>query len=89
MNKITLITSEGCTGCEVMKNSINSAIQQTKIDVNVEVMDIKDVNKKFIKTFHIEDTPCALFFRDDKYLFKKIGSVPAVVVVQWINVHFN
>ena len=89
MNKITLITSEGCIGCQVMKNSITNAIQQTKVDVTVETIDIKDVNKKFIKTFHIEDTPCALFFRDDKYLFKKIGSVPVVVVVQWINVHFK
>lgn len=89
MNKITLITSEGCTGCEVMKNSINSAIQQTKVDVTVETMDIKDTHKRFVKTFGITDTPCALFFRDDKYLFKKIGSVPAVVVVQWINVHFK
>lgn len=89
MNKITLITSEGCVGCEVMRNSIDSAVKQTKVNVEVEVMDIKDVNKKFIKTFHITDTPCALFFRDDQYLFKKVGSVPTVVVVQWINVHFK
>ena len=89
MNKVTLITSEGCLGCEVMKNSIKAAIDKTKVDLYIEEMDINNVNKGFIKKFHIDDTPCALFFRDDKYLFKKIGSVPTVVVVQWINVHYK
>lgn len=89
MNKITLITSEGCLGCEVMKASIKSAIEKTKVDLYIEEMDINKVNKNFIKKFHIDDTPCAIFYKDDKYLFKKIGSVPSVVVVQWINVHYK
>ena len=89
MNKITLITSEGCLGCEVMKKSIKTAIEQTKVSLEIEEMDINKCNNTFIKKFHIDDTPCALFFRDDKYLFKKIGSVPTVVVVQWINVHYK
>ena len=89
MNKVTLITSEGCLGCEVMKNSIKAAIEKTKVDLYIEEMDINKVNKNFIKKFHIDDTPCAIFYKDDKYLFKKIGSVPSVVVVQWINVHYK
>ena len=89
MNKVTLVTSEGCLGCQVMKTSIQTAIDKTKVKVEVEEMDITKVNKNFIKQFHIEDTPCAIFFKDDKYLFKKVGSVPTVVVVQWINVHFK
>ena len=89
MNKITLVTSEGCLGCEVMKASIKSAIAKTKVDIEVEEIDISRVSRDMIKKFHIEDTPCTIFFRNDKYLFKKIGSVPAVVVVQWINVHYK
>lgn len=89
MNKVTLITSEGCIGCEIMKSSIKSAMKKTKVDIEIEEIDIRKVNNVFIKKFHIEDTPCALFFKDDKFLFKKIGSVPEVVVVQWINVHFK
>lgn len=89
MNKVTLITSEGCLGCEVMKNSIKAAIEKTKVDLYIDEQDINKVNKMFIKKFHIDDTPCAIFFRDDKYLFKKIGSVPSVVVIQWINVHYK
>jgi hypothetical protein len=89
MNKITLITSEGCLGCEVMKTSIKSAIEKTKVDIEIEEMDINNTPKDIIRRFHIDDTPCAIFFRNNKYLFKKIGSVPAVVVVQWINVHYK
>ena len=87
MNKITLITSEGCLGCEVMRASIKAAIEKTNVDITVEEIDITNTPKKIIKEFHVEDTPCAIFFRNNKYLFKKIGSVPTVVVVQWINVH--
>jgi thiol-disulfide isomerase/thioredoxin len=89
MNKITLITSEGCLGCQVMKNSIAAALLKTNADITVETIDIKDTDKKLIKRFNITDTPCAIFYKDDKYLFKKIGSVPSVVVVQWINVHYK
>jgi thiol-disulfide isomerase/thioredoxin len=89
MNRITLITSEGCLGCEVMRKSIKTAIEKTKANVYIDEMDINKVNRNFIKKFRIEDTPCALFFKDDKFLFKKIGSVPTVVVVQWINVHYK
>ena len=89
MNKITLITSEGCLGCEVMRASIKTAIEKTKVDIEIEEMDINNTPKKIIKQFHIDDTPCAIFFKNNKYLFKKIGSVPAVVVVQWINVNYK
>ena len=89
MNKITLITSEGCLGCEVMRASIKAAIEKTKADIEIEEMDINNNPKKIIKQFHVDDTPCAIFFKNNKYLFKKIGSVPIVVVVQWINVHYK
>ena len=89
MNKVTLITSEGCLGCEVMKKSIKEAMLKTKVSLEIEELDICKVNNTFIKKFHIDDTPCAIFFKDNKYLFKKIGSVPTVVVVQWINVHYK
>lgn len=89
MNKVTLITSEGCLGCEVMKRSIKEAMAKTKVSLEIEELDIRKVSNIFIKKFHIDDTPCSIFFKDDKYLFKKIGSVPTVVVVQWINVHYK
>ena len=44
MNKIMLITSEGCLGCKIMKNSINNAIKKTKTDITVEEIDISNWN---------------------------------------------
>ena len=84
-----LITSEGCLGCKIMKNSINNAIKQTKTDITIEEIDISKISRTLVKKYHIVDTPCTIFFKDDTYLFKKVGSVPTVVVVQWINVHYK
>ena len=53
MNKITLITSEGCLGCEVMRASIKAAIEKTNVDITVEEIDITNTPKKIIKEFHI------------------------------------
>ena len=52
MNKVTLITSEGCLGCEVMKTSIKTAIEKTKANVKVEEMDISKVNNNFINNMN-------------------------------------
>ena len=46
MNKITLITSEGCLGCEVMRNSIKEAIEKTNVSLKIEEMDIQVKEKK-------------------------------------------
>ena len=55
MNRITLITSEGCLGCEVMKASIKAAIEKTKVDIEIEEMDInntpKDIIRRFVNTY--------------------------------------
>lgn len=89
MNKITLVTTEGCLGCEVMKASIKEALSTSKVDVAFDIVDGDKVNKQFIKEFKIGDFPATLFFKDGRFLFKKIGSVPAVVVTQWIKVNFK
>ena len=46
MNKITLITSEGCLGCEVMRASIKAAIEKTNVDITVEEIDITNTAKE-------------------------------------------
>ena len=52
MNKITLITSEGCLGCEVMKASIKAAIEKTKVDIEIEEIDINNTPRDIIRKFH-------------------------------------
>ena len=64
MNRIMLITTKGCEGCTIARNSIKDAISQTKKSIAFEEIDVNEVNKKFLKTFDIEDFPAILFFYD-------------------------
>ena len=66
MNRIMLITTKGCEGCTIARNSIKDAISQTKKSISCEEIDVNEVNKKFLKTFDIEDFPAILFFKDKK-----------------------
>lgn len=89
MNKILLITTEGCEGCVIAKRNIEEAIKQSKKSITFEVRECKEVTKKYIRTFGIKDFPAILFFKDDEFKFKKIGSVPSVVVLRWIDINFK
>lgn len=88
MNKIVLITTQGCQGCIIARNSINTALAETNKDITFEEIDRKNVQKKYLKKFEIEDYPAILFFRDDELKVKKIGSVPAIIILRWINLNF-
>ena len=89
MNRIMLITTKGCEGCTIARNSIKDAISQTKKSISFEEIDVNEVNKKFLKTFDIEDFPAILLFKDEKLKVKKIGSVPSIVILRWIDINFN
>lgn len=89
MNKIILITTKGCEGCTIARNSIKDAISKTKKSITFEEKDITEVNKEFIKTFRIEDFPAILLFKDKKLKLNWIGSVPSIVILRWIDINFN
>lgn len=89
MNKIMLITTKGCEGCTIARNSIKDAISKTKKFITFEEKDTTEVNKKFLKTFGIEDFPAILLFKNEKLKLKWIGSVPSIVILRWIDINFN
>lgn len=89
MNKITLISTKGCEGCTIARNSIKDAISKTRKSITFEEKDITEVNKKFIKTFGIEDFPTILLLKDEKLKLKWTGSVPSIVILRWIDINFN
>ena len=84
-----LITTEGCLGCTIAKNNINEAIKETKKSVTFEEVDYKELTKKFLRTFRIVDFPAILFFKDEELKVKKVGSVPAIVILRWIDINFD
>lgn len=89
MNKIMLITTKGCQGCVIARNIIKDAISQTKKSITFEERDTTELTKKFLRTFGIVDFPAILFFKDEELKVKKIGSVPAVVILRWIDINFD
>ena len=89
MNKIMLITTKGCEGCTIARNSIKDAINQTKKSITFEEKDTTEVSNKFLRLFKIEDFPAILFFKYKKLKFKRIGSVPSIVILRWIDINFN
>ena len=84
-----LITTKGCLGCTIARNSIKDAINKTKKSITFEEVDCNDVSKKFLKLFEITDFPTILFFKDEKLKVKKIGSVPSIVILRWIDINFD
>lgn len=89
MNKIMLITTKGCQGCTIARNSIKDAISQTKKSITFEERDTDEVKKKFLRTFGIADFPAILLFKDEELKVKKVGSVPAIVILRWIDINFD
>jgi len=89
MNKILLITTVGCEGCRIMKNSIETALQKANADINFTVKESTELNKSFIQKAKITDFPTTLFYKDDRIVFKATGSVPSIIVSRWITVQFE
>lgn len=89
MNKIVLITTKGCEGCAVMRANTTYAVTTARIDIELEIKDMKELDKKYLRTFGIKDFPTILFFKDDQLKHKYSGSMPAIVVTRWIDIHFK
>lgn len=88
MNKILLLTTKGCIGCEIMRNSITKAIDECKKEISFEQRDVLTLGSKFVRTFGIKDFPTVLFFKDKELTRKEVGTRPYIVVLRWINIDF-
>ena len=89
MNKIVLITTEGCEGCAVMRDNTTYAVTTARIEIELEIKDMKELDKKYLRTFGIKDFPTILLFRDGELKYKYSGSMPAIVVTRWIDIYFK
>ena len=89
MNKIVLVTTKGCEGCNIMHKSIKQALDCTskKIEyVTKDVMELTKEEKSKLKTY---DFPTTLFYKNDRITRKEVGTRPYIVVVRWIDVDFK
>lgn len=89
MKKVLLIKTKGCLGCQVMHDSIDIALRDYKEDITFETVDSSELSKDFIRTHKITDFPTTILFKNDRAVFKAVGSVPSVVVLRWLNVQLK
>lgn len=89
MNKIILITTEGCQGCAIMRNSINQALAITSKEITFVQKDFKELDKKQLAATRVKDFPTTFFVKDDLIVRKESGTRPYIVVLRWIDVDFK
>ena len=83
MNKIILITTEGCIACNIAEKILSKAIKQCDIrDIKVEVVGfLYNKYKELVKRESISDFPATIFLKDDNVVDKFVGttSVPQLI----------
>ena len=89
MNKILILTTEGCEACTIAEANVDIAIGQVdKVDT-LEIKDWHKESKDFIVKNHIKDFPTVLYIIDDKVIHKAVGSYPSAVYLRWIDMYFK
>ena len=89
MNKIVLITTKGCEGCSIMRNSIKQALNNTSKKIEYITKDISDLTKAEKAKLKSSDFPTILFVKNNRIVRKEIGTKPYIVVLRWIDVDFK
>ena len=89
MNKILILTTEGCEACEIAKRNVDVAIVQASQEIEIEVKDWHSVSKDLIVKNKVKDFPTVLYIIDDKVIHKAVGSYPSAVYLRWIDMYFK
>ena len=89
MNKIVLITTKGCEGCNIMHKNIKQALENTSKKIEYVVKDITELTKEEKSKVKLCDFPTTLFYKNDRITRREVGTRPYIVVVRWIDVDFK
>ncbi len=89
MNKIVLVTTKGCEGCNIMHKSIKQALDCTSKKIEYVVKDVTELNKEEKSKLKTYDFPTTLFYKNDRITRREVGTRPYIVVVRWIDVDFK
>ena len=86
---IELLTIQGCKACEVLRNIITNALNISTKDINFVIKDMSKVDLKELKALQITDFPTTRFIKDNKEVYRMIGTNPVAVIVRYIDVNFR
>lgn len=76
MNRVVLITTEGCEGCNIMKRIVSNAYLDAKVEnVSFGEYDFREREvEDIVKDNNISDFPTTLFIKENKVIDKIIGT---------------
>ena len=89
MNKIVLVTTKGCEGCNIMHKSIKQALDCTSKKIEYVVKDVTELTKEEKSKLKTYDFPTTLFYKNDRITRREVGTRPYIVDVRWIDVDFK
>ena len=89
MNKILILTTEGCEACKIAKRNVDVAMSQATTEIMIQVDDWHKVSKDLIVKNKVKDFPTVLYIIDDKVIHKAVGSYPSAVYLRWIDMYFK
>ena len=89
MNKIVLVTTKGCEGCNIMHKSIKQALDCTSKKIEYVVKDVTELTKEEKSKLKTYDFPTTLIYKNDRITRREVGTRPYIVVVRWIDVDFK
>lgn len=89
MNKILILTTEGCEACDIAKRNVDIAVLQANVEIETESKDWYEEKREFIVKNKIKDFPAVLYFVNDRLVNKAIGSYPSAVYLRWIDMYFK
>lgn len=76
MNRVVLITTEGCEGCNIMKRIVSTAYLDAKVEnVSFGQYDFREREvEDIVRDNNISDFPTTLFIKENKVIDKIIGT---------------
>lgn len=86
MNRIVLLTTEGCEGCSIMKRIVSSAYLETRPEnTSFGCYDFQEQEvENIVKEIEPVDYPTTIFIKDNKIIFKLIGSTTKDNIIKHI-----
>lgn len=91
MNRIVLLTTEGCEACKIMQSIVSSAYLEARPEnTSFGCYDFKEQEvEKLVNDNDITDFPTTLLIKDEKVVFKIIGTHTKNEIIAMINNKLN
>ena len=89
MNKILILTTEGCEACNIAQRNVDIAMSQATTEIQIEIKDWHEEKRDFIIKNKVKDFPTVFYFINGKLIHKAVGSYPSAVYLRWIDMYFK